>query len=157
MSGGSSSSSGDSNSDLEIQALQKVLEELPSAFDLPKILEKYPTSYLESMNTVLTQESTRFNNLLRLITKTLNDTIKVLRGEILKTRFTDAVRAGFKINAVPDFWLTAAWPSLLNLSSWLVDLKARFLFIGEWTESGKCPIVWFSGFFYPQAFITGTL
>lgn len=62
-----------------------------------------------------------------------------------------------KINKVPEFWATVAWPSLMNFSAWLEDLSARFAFIREWTDAGKVDIVWFSGFFYPQAFLTGVL
>ena len=61
------------------------------------------------------------------------------------------------MNTVPKFWAQAAWPSVMPLSNWLADVSKRFVFISEWTATGKAEVVWFSGFFYPQAFLTGTL
>lgn len=61
------------------------------------------------------------------------------------------------MNSVPTVWEKAAWPSVMNLTSWLADLGARSVFLKEWEANGKMDIVWFSGFFYPQAFITATL
>jgi len=53
------------------------------------------------------------------------------------------------MNTVPEFWAKAAWPSLMSLSQWLVDFKARYEFLNDWTTTGKQEVVWFSGFFYP--------
>lgn len=36
----------------------------PPPFDLDGVIEKFPTEYTESMNTVLTQEVIRYNKLL---------------------------------------------------------------------------------------------
>lgn len=43
----------------------------PPAFDLELVIEKYPTEYNESMNTVLTQEVIRYNRLLKLMAEML--------------------------------------------------------------------------------------
>lgn len=58
---------------------------------------------------------------------------------------------------MPEFWEVAAWPSVMNFTNWLQDLSSRFAFIHEWCDKGKVDVVWFSGFFYPQAFLTGCL
>jgi dynein heavy chain, axonemal len=39
-------------------------EKTPPVFDLEMVAKKYPTSYTESMNTVLFQECVRYNGLL---------------------------------------------------------------------------------------------
>ncbi|CAL6027380.1 Dynein_heavy chain [Hexamita inflata] len=145
------------STDLEYQQLQKILDEMPQKFALNDILEKYPTNYSECMNTVITQECTRFNNLHQTMSTSLKQTQSALKGLVLKTAQTEDVRSCVRLNAVPAFWAAAAWPSLMPLASWLKDFSARYQFLKDWTETGQIKIVWFSGFFYPQAFITGTL
>lgn len=130
---------------------------MPQKFALNDILEKYPTNYSECMNTVITQECTRFNNLHQTMSTSLKQTQSALKGLVLKTAQTEDVRSCVRLNAVPAFWAAAAWPSLMPLASWLKDFSARYQFLKDWTETGQIKIVWFSGFFYPQAFITGTL
>ncbi|KAH0571585.1 Dynein heavy chain [Spironucleus salmonicida] len=153
----SSSSSSTSQTDVEYQQLQTIIEELPQPFDQTEIDEKYPTSYLESMNTVLTQECARYNKLIALIRFSSQQTQHVLKGLILKTQQTNNVLNAMRLNKVPAFWEKAAWPSLKSLSTWMTDLTARVNFIRNWVETGVQKTVWFSGFSYPQAFITGTL
>jgi len=47
--------------------------------------------------------------------------------------------------------------SLKPLSAWFVELKERIKFLNDWILNGTPNIFWISGFFFPQAFVTGTL
>merc|ERR1711871_1371762 len=60
-------------------------------------------------------------------------------------------------NAVPAIWAKKAFPSLKPLAAWVEDLKARLDFVINWVDKGTPPAYWVSGFFFPQAFLTGTL
>ena len=53
------------------ELLESILDRLPPLFDLRMAIEKYPTQYKESMNTILVQEIGRFNILLDAIRKSL--------------------------------------------------------------------------------------
>ena len=53
-------------------------------------------------------------------------------------------------------WHKSGYPSLKDLSSWVNDLVHRFDFIDAWIASGAPAIFWISGFFFTQAFLTGT-
>ena len=45
----------------------------PPTFDLEYVVEKFPTEYTESMNTVLTQEVIRYNKLLSVMADMLSN------------------------------------------------------------------------------------
>jgi len=58
-------------------------EKTPPVIDFDDVLEKYPTEYNESMNTVLAQEVIRYNRLLAVMAVLLRDVQKALVGEVV--------------------------------------------------------------------------
>lgn len=60
-------------------------------------------------------------------------------------------------NQVPILWADKGFLSLKPLSSWINDLVDRVNFLQKWIDNGTPNVFWISGFFFPQAFITGTL
>jgi len=119
------------------------------------VMEKYPTLYNESMNTVLAQEVIRYNKLLKIMAKYLRDVQKALRGEVVMSEELDNMATSLFNNQVPAIFSGVGPLSLKPLSSWIVDLTQRIDFISKWIEEGLPPAFWLSGFFFPQAFFTG--
>ena len=60
-------------------------------------------------------------------------------------------------NQVGKLWVDKGFLSLKPLGSWIQDLIARIKFLKEWVDDGTPRTFWMSGFFFPQAFVTGIL
>lgn len=61
-------------------------------------------------------------------------------------------------NEVPLSWTEekgCGFLSIKPLTNWLVDLAERIKFLGDWEDKGTPKCFWMSGFFFPQAFLTG--
>lgn len=99
----------------------------------------------------------RYNRLLQVITQTLRDMLKALKGLVVMSSQLELMAASLYNNAVPELWNAKAYPSLKPLSSWVMDLLQRLDFLQDWIKGGIPATFWISGFFFPQAFLTGTL
>jgi len=117
----------------------------------------YPVVYNESMNTVLQQEIVRYNKLLSEMKRTLADIRKALVGQLVMTEELDLMGAAMFNQQVPENWEKKCYPSLMPLASWVNDLLRRLEFLNNWIEKGIPVSFWVSGFFFPQAFLTGAL
>lgn len=101
--------------------------------------------------------SYRYNRLLQVITQTLRDLLKALKGLVVMSSQLELMATSLYNNTVPELWKAKAYPSLKPLSSWVMDLMQRLDFLQTWIQGGIPAVFWISGFFFPQAFLTGTL
>ncbi|XP_066265765.1 dynein axonemal heavy chain 1-like isoform X2 [Branchiostoma lanceolatum] len=152
-----SSSAGKSREEVMEDTARGILEKVPPPIPVGPVMEKYPVMYEESMNTVVTQEVIRYNRLLNTVRQTLNDLLKALKGLVVMSGELEGMANSLYINQVPAMWAGKAYPSLKPLASWVTDLVTRMEFVHEWIDHGIPTIFWISGFFFPQAFLTGTL
>ena len=136
---------------------QKILKGLPTNFDITKAQLRYPIKWEESMNTVLIQELGRFNTLLDIIRTSLEIIEKAILGIAIMSNDLREIEKSLAITQVPKLWLDASYPSQKSLLSYIEDLHARIRFFSRWLEETPPCVYWISGFFFTQAFITGTL
>jgi dynein heavy chain len=87
-----------------------LLLQLPAPFDVEAISTAYPTTYKESMNTVLAQEAIRYNALLEVIDSSLRATLKALKGLVVMSPDLEKV-----VNSLYDNQV--GWQSLSTLST----------------------------------------
>ena len=82
---------------------------------------------------------------------------KALKGLVVMSEELDALSNSLFDNQVPAMWADKGFLSLKPLASWTQDLNDRIDFLKDWIDNGTPKVFWISGFFFPQAFITGTL
>ncbi|XP_054832932.1 dynein axonemal heavy chain 1 [Eublepharis macularius] len=152
-----STAGGRSREELVEESSKDILEKVPQPINLQEVMLKYPVLYEESMNTVLIQEVIRYNRLLEVIAESLKDLLKALKGLVVMSSQLELMANSLYNNIVPEMWNSKAYPSLKPLASWVSDLLLRIDFLKKWIDKGIPPVFWISGFFFPQAFLTGTL
>lgn len=108
----------------------------PPAFDLEAVANAFPTSYAESMNTVLFQECVRYNRLLAEMAVSLAAVQKALVGEVVMSEELEKMADAIYDNQVPAAWAAKGFLSLKPLASWIDDCNARIDFLGGWITKG---------------------
>jgi hypothetical protein len=107
------------------------------------VKKKYPVDYHQSMNTVLAQEITRYNNVLVKINANVLLLRKAVKGLVVMSGPIETIGNSMFNNAVPEVW--AAYPSLKPLASWVTNLESRIAFLQDWIDNGIPKVFWISG------------
>ena len=143
--------------ELTYEVAESNLIKIPSKYDMEFAALQYPVDFSESMNTVLCQELERFNGLTTVIQRSLKDVMDAIKGIIVMSQDLENVASSLFFGLVPSMWMDASYPSLKPLASYVNDFLQRLVFLESWLNGSAPPNYWISGFFFTQAFLTGTL
>jgi len=150
---------GKSKDEIVAEVAKSLRSKIPEPFDMEMAQIKYPIRWDESMNTVITQELVRFNRLTAVVRRSLDDIQKAIRGEVVMSVDLEKMFNSVFIGQVPEMWMakSLSYPSLKPLGGYFADLLKRLEYFDEWLQDKPPATYWISGFFFTQAFLTGTL
>nr|XP_026486610.1 dynein beta chain, ciliary [Vanessa tameamea] len=138
------------------QMLDEVIEKLPEEFNMVEIMGKVEerTPYV----IVAFQECERMNYLTGEMKRSLRELDLGLKGELTITSDMEELENALFLDQVPAIWGNRAYPSLLGLSAWFVDLLLRLRELETWATDFVLPTsVWLGGFFNPQSLLTAIM
>ncbi|XP_038207715.1 dynein beta chain, ciliary [Zerene cesonia] len=138
------------------QMLDEIMEKLPEEFNMVEIMGKVEerTPYV----IVAFQECERMNNLTGEMKRSLRELDLGLKGELTITSDMEDLENALFLDQVPAIWANRAYPSLLGLSAWFVDLLLRLRELETWATDFVLPTsVWLGGFFNPQSLLTAIM
>merc|ERR1719359_2767092 len=131
---GSSGGGGATKEEIMDQTAQTMQDKTPVRFEIDLVEKKYPTSYNESLNTVIKQECLRYNNLIVIMVSTLKEFRRALKGLVVMSAALEKLGEEMFANAVPTLWNEKGFLSLKTLSSWINDLIDRVQFLKSWFD-----------------------
>ena len=140
------------------RVLDELLEQMPELFALAELEERLLEGERTPYASAFLQECERMNLLIFEMGRSLRELDAGLRGDLSISEPMEALMDALTNNKPPDNWVALAYPSLLPLGMWLVNLLERQKQLQDWTADLATPkCTWISGLFNPQAFLTAVL
>lgn len=111
--------------------VDEMIEKLPEDFNMTEIMAKVEerTPFV----IVAFQECERMNYLTGEIKRSLKELDLGLKGELTITSDMEELENALFLDQVPSTWSVRAYPSLLGLNAWFVDLLLRLRELETWS------------------------
>ncbi|OHS93276.1 hypothetical protein TRFO_11887 [Tritrichomonas foetus] len=144
-----------SEEEYALNFVEQLISQVPQRFNLQDFLKHYNVE--ETINTVLHHEILLYNKLLKVISESLNEMQKGLKGLILIDERLDLLNRRLLANKIPEIWLEHSFPSILTLRNYMDDLNVRVKFLDDWVRMGSPTVYNLGAFYHPEEFLTAVL
>ena len=104
---------------------------------------------MNSLGVFVGQEIDRFNILISVMLRTLDQLVKAIAGTVVMSPELELMFNKFLDNKVPLNWEYVAYPCLKPLTSWMKDLISRVEFMSTWLYNGPPATFWLPAFYFP--------
>lgn len=124
--------------------IDEMIEKLPEDFNMTEIMGKVEerTPYV----IVAFQECERMNYLTGELKRSLRELDLGLKGELTITSDMEDLENALFLDQVPVIWANRAYPSLLGLTAWFIDLLLRIRELETWSTDFVVSWALFGGF-----------
>eukprot|EP00117_Sycon_ciliatum_P019779 scpid3161/ scgid17821/ Dynein heavy chain 2, axonemal; Axonemal beta dynein heavy chain 2; Ciliary dynein heavy chain 2 len=146
---------GISSEESVLKMIADLKENLPTPVSVAEVKHKHKKDD-SPLKIVLVQEIQRYNSLLLLLDKQLEQLEKGIKGTVVISPELEEVMISLNESRVPSAW-GFLYFSLKPLASWIRDLDARYNSFNDWAFKSIPSVFWISAFTYPTGFTTALL
>jgi dynein heavy chain len=116
-----------------------------------------PDGGIVSLGVFHKQESDRFNDLLAVMQKSLEQLQNALKGIVVMSSQLEDMFSAFLVQRTPPVWESVSYPCLKPLTAWMLDFQDRLAFMTRWLKEGPPSSFWVPCFYFPQGFMTASM
>ena len=138
------------------QIANEISEMIPLPFDIAEMKANSPPNP-SSTHIVLLQEVERFNLLIEAMSRSLNDLIRALSGEIAMNSEIEEFISNLMNGFLPSKWTSLCPQTNKTLASWMSHFKRRYLQYHDWANKGEPTVIWLSGLHIPESYLTAII
>src|SRR5690606_34251741 len=135
-----------------LQMISDLKENIPKRVSLQEVKHKHKKDE-SPLKIVLVQEIQRYNGLLVMLEKQLDQLEKGIKGFVVISPELEQVMHSLSESKVPDSWRYLYF-SLKPLAAWIRDLEERYTHFSSWAFKTIPSVFWISAFTYPTGFTT---
>jgi hypothetical protein len=135
--------------------VEKLIAQIPGLFNVTSFLRRFNVQ--DTINTVLYHEILLYNNLLKVISDSLSEMQRGLKGLVVIDEKLELLNRRLLSNRVPELWQEHSFPSVLPLRRYIDDLVMRVTFLDNWVRLGAPFVFNLGAFFHPEEFLTAIL
>ncbi|KAF2892470.1 hypothetical protein ILUMI_13689 [Ignelater luminosus] len=143
---------GISREDFIMNVANDVLNKIPKEYEIWKVRKHFQLVMTPTI-VVLLQELERFNRLLTVMRRTLQQLKKALVGEIGMDAVLDNVAYSLYNGQLPNSWRKLAPDTRKTLGGWMQHFQKRQKQYYDWTIQGDPMVLWLSGLHIPETYL----